>query len=162
MPDDDFARSNRPHEAELGERRDAVVETDLLDDLAALKTQDGGAREAYFQAGRGGVRADQEVAEGRAAVRSAALPLSDDIVAFSDQVRGAPEFEVRKRFTEVGYEGLDVGLAAARFVKRGLQQHVRRGDVVNNGQIAGRAPECGEPAADDCLVVLFFAHVSSS
>mgnify|MGYP003694784889 CR=1 FL=1 len=34
--DDGCARSNGLHEAELGERRDAVVETDLLDDLAVL------------------------------------------------------------------------------------------------------------------------------
>ena len=47
-------------------------------------------------------------------------------------------------------------------VQRVLQQHVRRGDVVDNGEIAGLTPEFGEPAADDGLVVLFFAHVSSS
>ena len=36
ITDDGGARSNGLQEAELGERRDAVVETDLLDDLAAL------------------------------------------------------------------------------------------------------------------------------
>src|SRR6266436_146355 len=155
-------RSNGLDEAELGERRDAIVETDLLDDLAVLETQDGGAGEVHFPAGRGRQRADQKVAEGRAGVRAAAFPLADDIVAFGDQVGGAPELEVRKGCTEVGHEGLDVFTAAARFVERVLQQHVRRGDVVDDGQITLLTPEFGEPADDGGLVVFFFAHVSSS
>jgi hypothetical protein len=136
--------------------------TDLLDDIAALETQDGGAGEVHLPAGRGRQRADQKVAEGRTGVRTATFPLADDIVAFSDQVRGAPELEIWKRCTEVDHEGLDVVSAASRFVKRVLQQHVRRGDIVDDGQIAALTPEFGEPAADDGLVVLFFAHVSPS
>jgi hypothetical protein len=39
-------------------------------------------------------------------------------------------------------------------VERGFQQHIRRGDFVDHAQIAGLAPEIGEPATDDGFVVI--------
>ena len=38
--------------------------------------------------------AHQEVAEGRPVARAAAFGAADDVVAFRDQVRGAPEFSL--------------------------------------------------------------------
>jgi hypothetical protein len=43
-------------------------------------------------------------------------------------------------------------------VQRILQQHVRRRELVDNRKVAGLAPELGEPAADDGLVVVFYRH----
>ena len=63
----------------------------------------------HLPAGRGGQRADEEVAERRAGVRAAALPLADDIIAFGDQVGGGAELQVRKRGAEIG---LDDGVTA--------------------------------------------------
>jgi len=71
-------------EAELGERRDAVVETDLLEDLAVLETQNGRPGKVHLTAGRGRQRAHKEVLESRAGVRAAAFPLADDVIAFRD------------------------------------------------------------------------------
>jgi hypothetical protein len=39
-----------------------------------------------------------------------------------------------------------------------LQNHIRRGKLIDDIEVAGLAPEIGEPAAYDCLVVLFFGH----
>ena len=44
-------RSNPLDETELSERRDAIVETDFLDDLAILQTQDRGAGEVDLAPG---------------------------------------------------------------------------------------------------------------
>jgi hypothetical protein len=90
---------------------------------------------------------------------AAAFPLPDDIIAFGDQVRGAPEIEVWESPAEVRHEGLDVFATAARLVEGILQQHVRRGDVVDDSEVALLAPKVGEPSADNGLVVFFFAHV---
>ena len=156
---DGCLRSTGLEEAELGKCRDAIIETDLLDNFAVLETQDSGASEVHLPTGRGRQRADaKEIAEGRAGVRAAACPLADDIVAFGDQVRGAPELEIWERSPEVGHEGLDGVTAAAWWVERVLHQHVRRGEVVDDSQISILPPEFGEPAADDGLVVCFFTH----
>ena len=103
----------------------------------------------------------EEIVEGRAGVRAAAFPLADDVVALGDQVRRAPEIEIGERGPEVGHEGLDVFAAAARLMQRVFQQHVRRGDLIDDRQIDVLAPEVGEPAADDGLVVFLFAHWSA-
>src|SRR5262249_37754082 len=92
-------------------------------------------------------------------MRAAAFPLADDVVALGDQIRGAPEIEVRECRTEIRHERLDVGTAAAGLVQRVFQQHVRRGDLVDDGEIDGLAPEFGEPAADNGLVVFYLAHL---
>src|SRR5262249_41038059 len=67
--------------------------------------------------GRGRERAHQEVAEGRTGVRTAAFPLTDDIVAFCNQIRRAPEIEIRECSAEISHECLDVVTAAARLVQ---------------------------------------------
>src|SRR5258708_40176503 len=104
--DEGRLRSNGLDQAELGERSDAVVETDFLDDLAVLETQYRRAAEVHLPAGLGRQRADEEVVEGWPGVGAAAFPLADDIITFGDQVRGAPELEVRECGTEVRHEGL--------------------------------------------------------
>jgi hypothetical protein len=58
-------------------------------------------------------------------------------------------------------EGLDVLLAAARFVERVMLQHIRRCQIVDDAEIAGLAPELGKPVADDVLVFTFLAHFLS-
>src|SRR4029077_4047734 len=85
-------------------------------------------------------------------------PATNDMVAFRDQVRRAPEVEVRKRLAEIGHERFDVVATPARIMQRILQQHVGRGKLVPDIEIAGLAPEIGEPSADDRLVALLFAH----
>src|SRR6185295_1008133 len=46
--------------------------------------------------------------------------------------------------------------------QRVFQQHVRRGDLVDHGQVEDFAPEIAEPAADDGLVVILQAHGGAS
>src|SRR5277367_727508 len=98
-----IARSGGPEQAELGQRGDAVVEADLLRDLAVNHLQDRRAGEAHLAAGRGRKAANQEVFEGRTGVGSPAFPLANDIVAFGDQIGGPPEVEVGKRGAKIGH-----------------------------------------------------------
>ena len=149
------------HEAELGQRRDAVVQADLFDDLSVLEAQHRRAGEVHLPTRRRRQSADQEVAERWAGVRAATFPAADHVVALSDEVRGAPEIEIGKRLAEIRHEGLDVVAATTRLVQRVVQQHVGCGDFVDDAEIAGLAPEIGEPAADDGLVVLFDGHESA-
>src|SRR6185503_17654558 len=100
----------------------------------------------------------EEVAECRAVVRAAAFPASDDIIAFGDQVRGAPEVEIRKRLAKVLHERLDVGAVATRRVQRVLQQYVGSSEFVDDGRVVLFVPEMREPAADDRLVVILSRH----
>jgi cation transport regulator ChaC len=123
---DGASRSGGLEQAKLRESRDAIIEADFLDDLSIHDLQNGRAGKAHLAAGRCGQRANQEVAERRSRVRAATFPLTDDVVAFSDEVGGGSELQIRKRRTEVGHERLDVGMATARFVKRILKKHVRR------------------------------------
>src|SRR5689334_24147588 len=94
-------------------------------------------------------------------MRSASGPPADDIVAFGNQVGCTPEVEIRERLSEVGHERLDVIATAAGFVQRILQQHVGRGQFIDDAEIAGLAPEMREPPTDDGLVVIFLRHVLS-
>src|SRR5262249_12398762 len=113
-------RSGGFDQPKLGERGDAVVEADLLDDLPVDHLQDRRAREVHLAAGRRGETADQEVVKRRAGVGATTFPLADDVVTFGDQIRGSPEVEVGERGTEVGHERLDVVASAARLVARRL------------------------------------------
>src|SRR4029077_7937101 len=90
------------------------------------------------------------------------FPLTDDIVALGDKVRRAPEIEIGESGAEIGHERLDVGAAAARFMQRIFEQHVRRGDLVDNSEIGAFAPEFGAPTADNGLVIFFLAHCDGS
>ena len=117
-----------------------------------------GPGEPHLAAGRGRQRADEEIAESRAGVRAAALPLADHVVALGDEVGRAAELEVRKRLAEVDHEVLHVLAAATRGVQGVLQQDVGGGELVDDLGIPGIAPEFREPASDDGLVVLFLRH----
>jgi AraC family transcriptional regulator of adaptative response/methylated-DNA-[protein]-cysteine methyltransferase len=143
---------------QLSEGGDSIIETDFLDDLAILDLEDGGAGEVHLPARVGGRAANQEVLERGAGMGAAALPLPDDIIAFSDEISRAPEVEVRKGRAEIRHESLDVRTSLPRLVQRVFEQHIRRGDFIDDAEIAGLAPEVGEPAADDRLVVVLQAH----
>ena len=86
-------RSSGADQTELGEGGDAVVETFFLGDPAVLQAQHRRAGEVHPAAGGGGEVAGQEVTERRPGVSAAAFPATDDMVAFRDQVRRAPEVE---------------------------------------------------------------------
>src|SRR5262249_50739158 len=126
---------------ELGQGGNAVVQADLLDDLAVLELEDGHAGEVHLPARVGGQAAGQEVLEGRTGVGPAALPLPDDIVALGDEVGRAPEFHVGERNAEIHHERLDILAAFPRLMQRVFQQHVRRGDLVDHIQVEDFAPE---------------------
>jgi hypothetical protein len=91
-----------------------------------------------------------------------AFPLTDDIVALGDKIRRAPEIEIGECGTEIGHERLDVVATAAGFMQGVFEQHVRRGDLVDNSKIDALAPEFGKPAADNGLVIFFLAHWNGS
>src|SRR5258707_6121549 len=86
------------------------------------------------------------------------LPTADHIVPLGDEISGTPEVEVRECFAEIGHECLDVIAATTRLVQRVVQKHVRSSKFVDNVEVAGLAPEIGEPSAYDGLVVIFFRH----
>src|ERR1700722_11170541 len=73
-------------QAELSQRGHAVVNADLLRDLAVDDLQHRRAGEAHLAAGRRGKAPDQKVIEGRTGVGSAAFPLADHSVALGDQI----------------------------------------------------------------------------
>jgi hypothetical protein len=85
-------------DAELLQRRCAVVEPDLFGDLAVLDSQNGHSRKMHFPARAGGKRADEEVIEGRAGVRAAAFRSADNVVVLGDQVGCTSEIQVRTFF----------------------------------------------------------------
>src|SRR5690349_1596666 len=89
---------------------------------------------------------------------AAAFPLTDDIVAFRNQVCRAPEIQIGESIAEISHERLDIGMTAARLMQGVLQQHVRRGDLIDDLEIAGLPPEMGEPGSNDVLVV--FLHIA--
>src|SRR3984893_18006758 len=111
-------------EAELRERGNAVVKADLLQDFAVLDLENGCTSKVHFAARRGWQRSDEEIPECRPGMGTAPFPLPDDIVAFSKQKGCPPEIEIRERLPKIRHEGLDVILAATRFMQRILQQHV--------------------------------------
>src|ERR1700736_87643 len=91
------ALCDRFDEPELRQGRNSVIEADFLDDLAVLELKGGRSGELHLATGVGRQRSHQKVAEGRSGVCATPLPTADDIVAFRDQVGGAPEVEVWKR-----------------------------------------------------------------
>src|SRR5215467_12571222 len=101
------------HQPELGQRRHAVVEADLLDDLAVDHFQHRGAGEVHLAAGRSRESSHQEVVEGRTRMGATAFPPTDDVVALGDQVRRTPEIEVGESGAEIAYERFDVVATAA-------------------------------------------------
>src|ERR1700756_320799 len=149
-----FRSGRRLKHPELGQCGDAVIETDLLDNLAVHDLEHRSAREVHLAARRSRKAADQEIAERRAGVGATALPLTDDIVALGDQVRGAPEVEIGERGAEIGHERLDVGAAAPGLMQRIFEQHVGGGDLIDDTEIDGLAPELGEPTTNDGLVII--------
>jgi hypothetical protein len=58
-------------------------------------------------------------------------------------------------FPKVRHERLDVFAATARFVERILQEYVRRGEFIDNSEVASLAPKIREPPANNGLVVFF-------
>src|ERR1700730_8802847 len=144
--------------AELLQGRYPIVKTDFLEDLSVLEFQHGCAGEFHLAAGVGRQRSHQEVAERLPGMCSAAFPSTDDVVAFRDEIRSAPEVEIGERLSEVGHERLDVFTAAARFVERILQEHVGRSKFIDNSEIASLTPKIREPPANNGLVVFFLGH----
>src|SRR5687768_14587712 len=128
------------YETELRQRGHSVVETDFLCDLAVLDAQHSGAREPHLPAGACRERTLKKVTEGRARVRAAADPPTDDIVAFGDKLRRTRETQVGERFTERRHERLHIRTAAARRVQRILQEDVGRGELVDDLRVPGITP----------------------
>src|SRR5262245_54886613 len=145
-------------DAELLQRGCSIVQPDLLGDLTILHTKHGGSRESHFSAGGRRKRADDKVAESGAGMRAASFPAADDIIAFGDEIRHAPELEVRECSAEFGHEFLHVLATAPRRMQRILQENVRRAELVDNAGVPGIAPKLREPSRDDGFVFLFLRH----
>ena len=77
-------RSGRFDQPKLGQRGHAVIEADLLDDLAVDHLEHRGPGEVHLAAGRSRETADQEVIERRTCMRAATFPLTDDVVALGE------------------------------------------------------------------------------
>src|SRR5262249_17266924 len=103
-----------------------------LYDLAVEHLEHRRAGEVHLAAGRSGETADQKVAERWTGMGATTFPLTDDVVALGDQIRRAPEIEIGERGAEVGHECLYIVATATRFVQRVFEQHLRRGDLVDD------------------------------
>src|SRR5258708_27388754 len=145
-------------ETELLQGGDPIVQADFLKDFSVLEFQDGRAGECHLATGIGRQRAHQEVAECGSGMGAAAFPAADDVIAFRDKIRCAPEAQIRESLSEIGHERLDVFPSPARCVERILQQHVGRSDFIDNSEVASLAPEIREPPADNSLVIFFLRH----
>src|SRR5260370_17892620 len=129
------------------QRGDAIVQTDLFDDLAVFELEHRRARKPHLAAGRCRQRSHEEIAECWTSVRAAAFPTADYIVALGDEIGSAPEIEVRKCVAKIGHERLDVRMALARRMHRILQETVRRGALDNAAEITGFPPHVPNPSA---------------
>ena len=83
------------------------------------------------------------------------------MVALRDEIGGTPEIEIGKGLAEMRHESLDVFPSPTRLVQGVLKEHIRRGELVDDSEIARLTPELGEPAADDGLVFIFSRHALS-
>src|SRR5579863_6952725 len=158
-PGEGFSRpgfaSGSFEDAELGQRGDTVVETDLLGDLAVLDPEHRGAGEVRLAARPRRQRAGEKIAKRRPGMRAAAFPAADDIIALGDEIGSAPEVEVGEGRAEPQHEVPYVLAAAAWRVQRILQQHIGGGELVDDPGVPGIGPETSEPAADNGLVFAF-------
>ncbi len=84
---------------------------------------------------------------------STAFPLAHHVVALGDEIGGAPEVEVGERGTERGGELAHLVTTAAGCVQGVLEADVGGGEFVDDGRVELLAPELGEPAPDDGLVL---------
>src|SRR5258706_15841825 len=100
-------------------------------------------------------RADQKVGESRPGVCAPAFPPADDIVALGDEIRCAPEVEILERLAKSGHERFDIRMTATWRVQRILKEHIRSSDLIDDSEVAGRAPEVGEPSSNDGFIVGF-------
>src|SRR5260370_41789409 len=91
-------------------------------------------------------------------MRAATFPTAHDVVALSNEIGSPPEIEIGEGLSKIGHERLDIFSAPTWRVQRVLQKHVRSGQFIDNAEVASLAPKIGEPAAYDCLVILFFGH----
>src|ERR1700730_9783173 len=107
-----------------------MVPTVIL--IPRIHLEDRDSSESHSPTGVCRQRSLNEVTEPGAGMGASTFPLSDDVVALGDKIRGSPEIKIRECPAEVGHEGLDVRLAPARLVKRILQEHVGRGDLIDN------------------------------
>src|SRR5215470_12513737 len=91
-------------------------------------------------------------------MRPAAFPTTDDIVALGNEVRRAPEIEIRESLAEADHELFHVLAAAAWRMQRILQENVRCSEFIDDARVPGVAPELFEPTGYDRLVFLFLRH----
>src|SRR6266851_4371662 len=91
-------------------------------------------------------------------MRAPAFPAAHDVVALRNEIGSPPKIEIGEGLSKAGYERLDIFSAPTWRVQRVLQKHVRSGKFIDNAEVARLAPEVGEPAAYDCLVILLFGH----
>src|SRR6516162_1767436 len=148
-------RSGSFQDAKLHERGDPVVESDFLRDLAVLDTQYGRTREVHLPTRCRRQRAGEKIAESRSGVGAATFPSTDDVIALGDEIGRTPKLEVRERGAEIHHEIPHVLATPTWRMQRILEQHVGRGEFVDDVWVPGVTPEAVEPASDDGLVVLF-------
>src|ERR1700761_8694265 len=101
------------NQAELRERRNAVVKSDLLSNLAVLNPQYCGSGDMHLVTRGSGQQTNEKVAERGTCVRAPTLPTSDDMIALRYEAGSAPEIEVRKGLSKMGHERLDVSMPTA-------------------------------------------------
>src|ERR1700687_2317642 len=85
-----------------------------LRNLAVFEFQNGRSGEMHLPSGRRRQRSDEKITERRTALCATAFPTADTIIAFGNEIRSAPEMEVRKRFAEISHERVDICMALTR------------------------------------------------
>ena len=117
-------------QSELGQCGHAVVETDLLHDLAVEHFQHSGTGEVHLAASCSRKATSKKVVEGVSRMGTTTFPLTNDVIALP--WRGSCSEYLSSMF------GAAISSMTARL------------DIL--------APELREPATNDGLVAIFFAH----
>src|ERR1700743_659062 len=101
------------NQAELRERRNAVVKSDLLSNLAVLNPQYCGSGEMHLVTRGSGQQTNEKVVERGTCVAAPPPPTSDAMIALRYEAGSAPKIAIRKGVSKIGHERLDVSMPTA-------------------------------------------------
>src|SRR5271170_7696735 len=146
-------------DTKLLKRGHAIVQANFLGNFAVLDPEHSRPGKPHLPAGRRRKGAGEKVAEGGSGARAAALPTTNHIVPFGDEVGSTPEVEVGKRLAEPHDEVPNVLASATRRMQGILKKHIRCSEFVDDLGIPRIGPEPFEPAAYNGFVIGFPRHV---
>src|SRR6476620_8738983 len=94
--------SDSAYETKLLKRGHAIIQADLLCDLAILQAKHSRSSEVHLPAGCRRQRPGEKITEGWPGMRPATFPAANHVVTRGDEVGSTRKAEVRKGFTKSG------------------------------------------------------------